>query len=110
MSLVDTKYEHVTLNEKGAPVIAGTTMKVVELVSEKIAYGWSPEELHFQHPYLTMGQIHSSLAYYFDHEDELNKDVEHRLQCVQKYRPSEKTLLAKSNFYPCNFMRRSRSF
>ncbi|MEK6581842.1 MAG: DUF433 domain-containing protein [Planctomycetota bacterium] len=93
MSLVDTKYEHITLNEKGVPVIAGTTMKVVELVSEKIAYGWSPEELHFQHPYLTMGQIHSSLAYYYDHEVELNKDVEHRLQSVQKYRPSEKTPL-----------------
>ncbi|MDP2167751.1 MAG: DUF433 domain-containing protein [Thermodesulfovibrionales bacterium] len=93
MSLVDTKYEHITLNEKGVPVIAGTTMKVVELVSEKIAYGWSPEELHFQHPYLTMGQIHSSLAYYYDHEVELNKDVEHRLQSVQKYRPHEKTPL-----------------
>ena len=93
MSLVDTKYEHITLNEKGVPVIAGTTMKVVELVSEKIAYGWSPEELHFQHPYLTMGQIHSSLAYYYDHEVELHKDVEHRLQSVQKYRPSEKTSL-----------------
>ena len=89
MSLVDTKYEHITLNEKGVPVIAGTTMKVVELVSEKIAM--AGRELHFQHPYLTMGQIHSSLAYYYDHEVELNKDVEHRLQSVQKYRPSEKT-------------------
>ncbi|MBF0328235.1 MAG: DUF433 domain-containing protein [Nitrospirae bacterium] len=35
-------------------------MKVVELVVEKIAYGWSPEELHFQHPYLTLGQIYSA--------------------------------------------------
>ena len=45
-------------------MIAGTTMKVVELVVEKNAYGWIPEELHFQHPYLSLGQIYSALAYY----------------------------------------------
>lgn len=93
MSLVETKSKHITLDEKWVPIIAGTTMKVVELVAERIAYGWSPEELHFQHPYLTLGQIHSALAYYYDHEDELNKEIEHRLQSVQRYRLSEKTPL-----------------
>ncbi len=39
-------------------------MKVVELVVEQRTYGWSPEELHFQHPYLTLRQIHSAPAYY----------------------------------------------
>ncbi|OGQ79996.1 MAG: hypothetical protein A2289_01440 [Deltaproteobacteria bacterium RIFOXYA12_FULL_58_15] len=43
-------------------------MKVIVLVLEKSAYGWSPEELHFQHPYLTMGQIYSALSYYWDHQ------------------------------------------
>ncbi len=28
-----------------------------------MAYGWSPEEMHFQHPDLTLGQIYSALAY-----------------------------------------------
>jgi hypothetical protein len=50
-----TRYEHVTLNKELVPSITGTTMKVVELVVEQQAYGWSPEELHFQHPYLTFG-------------------------------------------------------
>jgi uncharacterized protein (DUF433 family) len=52
-----TTYEHVHLDSKGVPAIVGTTMKVVELVMAQIAYGWSPEELLFQHPYLTLGQI-----------------------------------------------------
>jgi len=55
-------------------------MKVVELVVEKLAHGWSPEELHFQHPYLTLGQIYSALAYYSDHQAELEKDIESRLE------------------------------
>ncbi len=80
MSSVQISYEHIALDEKGTPFIKGTTMKVVELVAEKLAYGWSAEEIHFQHPYLTLGQIYSALAYYADHQAELEKDIEARLQ------------------------------
>ena len=71
-----TEYEHVVLDEKGVSIVAGTNMKVIEIVLEKTAYGWSPEELHFQHPYLTLGQIYSALAYYCDHQDALDRDIE----------------------------------
>jgi uncharacterized protein (DUF433 family) len=84
MSLVETTYEHVVLNEKETPMIAGTTMKVAELVTEQMAYGWSPEELHFQHPYLTLGQTYSALAYYWDHQEEMDRDIERRLEEVQR--------------------------
>ena len=82
MSVVETRYEHVILDEAEVPIIIGTNMKVVELVLEKVAYGWSPEELHFQHPYLTLGQIYSALAYYSDHQDELDQDIERRIEFV----------------------------
>ena len=36
--------------------------------------------MHFQHPNLTLGQIYSALAYYADHQEELDKDIERRLQ------------------------------
>lgn len=51
---METRYEHITLNEDRVPKISGTTMKVVELVVEQQAYGWSPEELcgELQHPEL----------------------------------------------------------
>jgi uncharacterized protein (DUF433 family) len=84
--LMETRYEHITLNEDHVPIITGTTMKVVELVVEQQAYGWSPEELHFQHPYLTLGQIHSALAYYWDHREELDRDIQRRLERVTELR------------------------
>src|SRR4051812_28208299 len=67
MAMVETRYEHIFLQDGKVPTIAGTTMKVIELVTAQQAYGWSPDELAFQHPYLTLGQIHSALAYYWDH-------------------------------------------
>jgi uncharacterized protein (DUF433 family) len=82
MSLVQVQqYKHIIL-DKALPIIAGTNMKVIEFVLEKTAYGWSAEELHFQHPYLTLGQVHSALAYYWDHQDELERDIERRLEFV----------------------------
>jgi Protein of unknown function (DUF433) len=57
-----------------------------QLVIEQRAYGWSPEELHFQHPHLTLGQIHSALAYYWDHHKELDRDIRRRLKRVEGLR------------------------
>ena len=86
ISPAKTEYEHVVLDEEGVPIIAGTTMKIIEIVLEKTAYGWSPEELHFQHPYLSLGQIYSALAYYWDHKEALDKDIEKRLKHVNQIR------------------------
>ena len=79
-----TLYEHIAINEDQVPMIAGTTTKVIELILDHLAYGWSPEELHFQHSYLTMGQIHAALAYYWDHKSEIDPDIERRLQLVDQ--------------------------
>ena len=81
-----TIYEHIQPDANGVPLIAGTTMKVVELVMAQIAHGWSPEELFFQHPYLTLGQIHAALAYYWDHRQELDADIERRARFAEAAR------------------------
>ena|SRR5436853_1092544 len=86
MTVIETRYEHIVLDDAGVPLIADTTMKVIELVLERSAYGWSPEELHFQHPYLSLGQIHSALAYYWDHKDELDQDIARRRARVEELR------------------------
>ncbi len=84
--LAETKYQHIFLDERRVPVIAGTTMKVIELALAHLAYGWSPEELHFQFPHLTLGQIYSALAYYWDNQSALEKEIERRLETAESIR------------------------
>jgi uncharacterized protein (DUF433 family) len=91
----ETRYEHIVVDDNGAPRIAGTTMKVVELVTAQIAYGWSPEELHFQFPHLSLGQIHSALAYYWDHQDEVDQDIARRLATVNQQQTGSSALRAR---------------
>jgi uncharacterized protein (DUF433 family) len=87
---IKTEYPYIVLDERGMPVIEGTTLKIFELVVEKLAYGWSPEELHLQHPYLTLGQIHAALAYYWDHAEELDREIAARLKEVNALRERAK--------------------
>jgi uncharacterized protein (DUF433 family) len=86
--LAETRYEHVVLNEARVPLIAGTTMTVVELVLAQAAYGWTAEELRIQFSHLTLGQIYSALAYYWDHHEELDADIENRIKKVDSIRKS----------------------
>ena len=79
-------YPHVEVHDDGVPYVAGTTMKVLELVEAQMAYGWSPAELHFQHPYLTLGQIHGALSFYWDHKEEVDADIERRLRLSDEHR------------------------
>ncbi|RMD63038.1 DUF433 domain-containing protein [Candidatus Parcubacteria bacterium] len=53
-------------------------------MAEKQAYGWSPEELQYQHPHLTLGQVYSALAYYADHSDELDAAIEAELEGIDR--------------------------
>ena len=86
MATSETQYRHIVLDDARVPTIDGTTMKVVDLVAAQQAYGWSPEELAFQFPHLTLGQIHSALAYYWDHQQELDRDIARDLDIVDELR------------------------
>ncbi|MBD2359747.1 DUF433 domain-containing protein [Anabaena minutissima FACHB-250] len=81
-----TEYRHILVDENNVPYITGTSMKVVELVTSIHAYGWSPEELHFQYPHLTMSQIYSALAYYWEHKEEIDNDMQRRFEYAEKLR------------------------
>ena len=83
MAYLATDYKHIQLDDNKVPIIEGTTMKVVELVVSHLTYGWSPEELHFQYPHIALGKIYSALAYYWDHQAQLDDDMSQRLEKVK---------------------------
>jgi len=75
-------YPHIEMNADGFPVISGTTTKVVEIVQDHLAHHWNAEEIQRQYPYLSRAQIHAALTYYYDHQREIEQDVERRLRRV----------------------------
>ena len=74
----------IELDDQGVAWIGGTKVKVIEVVLDKMAYGWSPEEIHFQHPHLSLAQIHGALTYYYENQSQLDVQIKHRLEQAGK--------------------------
>jgi uncharacterized protein (DUF433 family) len=83
-----TVASQIEIDDHGVAWIAGANTKVVEVVLDKKAYGWSPEEIHFQHPHLALSQIHSALAYYYEHREKLDEQLERDDQEAKRLEPT----------------------
>jgi uncharacterized protein (DUF433 family) len=71
-------YAHIEHNAHGEPIIAATRIKVRMIALDRIVPGWDADEIQRHHPDLTLGQVHSALAYYFDHREEMDRDIADR--------------------------------
>jgi uncharacterized protein (DUF433 family) len=75
---------HIRLDKNGVPWIDHTRIKVIEVVMDHVAYGWSAEEIHRQHPHLSLAQTHAALAFYYDHQAEFDKAIRESLARAEK--------------------------
>lgn len=79
-------YAHIAFDADGEPILAGAGLKVRAVALEWIAHGREAEEIRRHHPDLTLGQIHSALAYYFDHREEMDRRIEASYRRVHEIR------------------------
>jgi uncharacterized protein (DUF433 family) len=82
-------YAQIEINEEGQAVIAETRIKVRMIALDRMAHGWDAEEIQRHHPDLTLGQIHSALAYDFDHQEEMDRDIAARHARVEEWRAAQ---------------------
>ena len=72
--------EYIDIDEKGVARIVGKRVKVIQLVMDKVANNWDPEEIHTQYPHLSLSEIHAAFAYYYDHQDALDAQIRDDLE------------------------------
>jgi uncharacterized protein (DUF433 family) len=59
----------------GKPCIAGTRIRVQDVYVWHELQGQSADEIVSQFPQLTMGDVYSALAYYWDHRDAIKRQM-----------------------------------
>ena len=69
---------------QGRVKISGTRLRLSMLVEARQAHGWSPEEIHFQYPILSLAQVYSALSYYYAHPEEIEQEIVHEHQEIEK--------------------------
>ncbi len=66
----------IVRDDRGVAWIDQANVKVIEVVLDHLAYGWSADAIHEQHPHLSLAQIHAALSFYFDHQAEFDAEIE----------------------------------
>ena len=70
-------YPYIEFSSKIAsrsPIIKGTRI-TVRTIAGYYQMGMSVDEILTSLSHLTSSQVHSALAYYFDHQEEVDKDI-----------------------------------
>src|SRR5437867_10450290 len=79
-------YPHIEQRSDGKLWLVGTQTKVLEVALDRLAHHWDADEIQRQHPHLTLGQIHSCLAYYYDHQKDMDRLIEDQLRLIEHLR------------------------
>ncbi len=67
---------HITVDDDGVARIDRTRLKVIHVVEAWKAGASTPKKLRQSFPHLSMAQVHAALAYYYDHETEIEAEIE----------------------------------
>jgi uncharacterized protein (DUF433 family) len=92
-----TNYPHIEKRADRKVWLIGTQTKVLEVALDRLAHHWDADEIQRQHPHLTLGQIHSCLAYYHEHQEEMDRAIDEQLRAIAHLRgqQGESVLRAK---------------
>lgn len=68
----------------GEPIIAGSQVRVVDIVASHLYRGHNPDELATQFD-LNLGQVYAALAYYYQHKAELDARLQTNTDTAEHY-------------------------
>jgi uncharacterized protein (DUF433 family) len=81
--MTSTEYPHIEVRDDGQAYLRGAPTKVLEVVLDRLSHHWDADEIRRQHPHLSLSQIYSALAYYYDHQDEIDRAIAQRQALAQ---------------------------
>jgi len=70
----------------GKPRIAGTRIRVQDIVAWHEMQGMSPDEIVAGYPHITLADVHAALAYYHAHKEDIHRHMREEEQFVRRMR------------------------
>src|SRR5438270_4051372 len=67
--------EYIEIDDRGVAKLIGSRIKVRHVAVYARA-GWSVGQIHDSYPHLTLAQIHAALAYYYEHQAQIDAEIE----------------------------------
>jgi uncharacterized protein (DUF433 family) len=79
-------YPHITIDANGVARIGDTRYKVLYLAGEHFHYCWTAEEIRRQHPDLRPEEVYAALTYFYDHYDEMVRQLQENAEYAASMR------------------------
>jgi len=79
----------------GRPCVSGTRIRVLDIYVWHELSGQTADEIVSRFPQLTMSDVYAALAYYWDHRDELQQEIQAESDLVNRLRQSTGSPLAE---------------
>src|SRR5947209_7260102 len=73
--MVAAPIDHIGLDERGIAYVTGTTIKVASIAIDALTWALTPNQIQENYPKLSLAQIHAALAYYYDHQAEIDAQL-----------------------------------
>jgi|SRR5205085_289041 len=70
----------------GKACIAGTRIRVMDIAIWYEHQGMTPDEIVDQFPTITLSDVHTALAYYYDHIEEIREDIRRNDEVAEQFR------------------------
>lgn len=84
---VAVRYPHIIKPEdRPASLERMPQIRVAQIVIDYLNHGWSADEIRLHYPHLQLAEIHCALAYYFDHREEIDAEIEQEQQLIGESR------------------------
>src|SRR5690242_19537300 len=77
----------------GKPCVAGTRIRVQDIYVWHELQGRSADEIVADFPQLTLADVHAALAYYFDHKDELDRQMRQEIDWAETMKAAHTSVL-----------------
>jgi uncharacterized protein (DUF433 family) len=86
---VESAYPHIEKRGTQPACLARVPrVRVAQIAADYLANGWSPDEMCRQHPYLLPAEAQAAMAYYFDHQQEIEAEIEGEWSQVRHFKTS----------------------
>ena len=84
---VATTYPHIEkIESHPARLKRLPRIRVSQIVMDYLNHGWSADEIVIHYPYLKHAEVHSAMAYYFDHQTEIDAEIKAEQQLIEESR------------------------
>jgi uncharacterized protein (DUF433 family) len=98
--MITAPINHVCLDERGVAYIAGTRIKVRHVAIERQSHRASVEKIQEAYPHLYLGQIYAALAYYYDHQAEVDAEIADAARYAEELRGQGPNLVTRAELEP----------